>query len=378
MKKNIKAIYLIEFALLFLTILFYMLTKVVSSNIKSYLAITFLLMIFLPSIILFGFQTTKKYYSDYCDRLIITVLMIAGIIIYSMGLILGFTHGYNLTLKKIAYIVIPFIIIVFIEEIIRSIIVEHSHSKKLPMIFISIILALLQVALNTNYGVTMTNYDKFVLISVTVIPAFSESFLCTYLIYQSTIRTTVLYRLIVGLYMYVLPIVPNLGYYIYACVNIIVPFMIFNIINKDILREGSKKVLGKITRKIYTVPIIIFLIVLIILISGIFKYKLIAVASNSMNDIFYRGDSVILKYMDPEAIKKGDIIVFNHKGKVITHRVINIQKRNNKLFFTTKGDANTSIDSFITNEKDVLGRVDYIIKYIGYPTVWAKEFLERG
>ena len=119
MKKNIKAIYLIEFALLFLTILFYMLTKVVSSNIKSYLAITFLLMIFLPSIILFGFQTTKKYYSDYCDRLIITVLMIAGIIIYSMGLILGFTHGYNLTLKKIAYIVIP--------AIIKTVIIKRSQ-----------------------------------------------------------------------------------------------------------------------------------------------------------------------------------------------------------------------------------------------------------
>ena len=78
MKKNIKAIYLTEIALLILIILFYMLTKVVSSNIKSYLAITFLLIILIINIILFKIDHTKSYYSGYIRRTIITVLMVSG------------------------------------------------------------------------------------------------------------------------------------------------------------------------------------------------------------------------------------------------------------------------------------------------------------
>lgn len=378
MKKNIKAIYLIELALLFLTVIFYMLTKVVSGNIKSYLVITFLLIIVIPSIILFGFKVKKKYYTDYCNRKIITILMISGIIIYLLGLILGFTHGYQLTLKRLVYVFIPTIIIIILEEIIRNIVVENSHSRRLPMIIISLLLALVQIIVNINYGTINTNYDKFVLISITVFPTLATSFLCTYLSYQSNIKTTLFYRLISELYMYILPIIPNLGYYIYASVNIIIPFIIYYQINKDILQEESKKQLVKITRRIYTIPIMIVLVVLIYLISGIYKYKLMAVATNSMNDVFYRGDSVLIEYLTPDKIKEGDILVFTHKGRVITHRVVEIQKKNNQLFFNTKGDANPSIDKYITKEDEVIGKVDYVIKYIGFPTVWAKDILERG
>ena len=48
------------------------------------------------------------------------------------------------------------------------------------------------------------------------------------------------------------------------------------------------------------------------------------------------------------------------------------------MYFATKGDANEIADPYITPQEDVIGKVDYVVKYIGFPTVWTKELMERG
>ena len=40
--------------------------------------------------------------------------------------------------------------------------------------------------------------------------------------------------------------------------------------------------------------------------------------------------------------------------------------------------ANALIDEFITSEDEVIGKVDYVIKYIGFPTLWANELFRKG
>ena len=61
----------------------------------------------------------------------------------------------------------------------------------------------------------------------------------------------------------------------------------------------------------------------------------------------------------------------------MTHRIVEIWKRNDKYYFTTKGDNNNSVDGFKTSEDQVLGRVTSIYKYIGYPTVLINEFFGK-
>ena len=125
--------------------------------------------------------------------------------------------------------------------------------------------------------------------------------------------------------------------------------------------------------KIMVIPLIAFLLVIIFLVSGLFSYKMIAIGSDSMNPIYYRGDAVIYQKTDAQNIKKGDILVFEYNSSVITHRVVNIINNGGTLYFQTKGDNNEKADLELVNEDNVLGKVRYIVKYVGYPTVWLNE-----
>ena len=176
--------------------------------------------------------------------------------------------------------------------------------------------------------------------------------------------------------MYVLPIFPNLGEYIYAVITIIMPFVIFGNISK-LIKYNEKKDYNARTSLVYiiTTPIILVSLVVIVLASGIFRYKMIAIGSDSMNPAYYRGDAVIYdQKIKIEDIKKGDILVFSVGDKLITHRVVEIRPYNNdNLRFITKGDNNDSIDNFVVTSKDVRGVVIYYVKMIGKPSIWLKE-----
>ena len=101
-----------------------------------------------------------------------------------------------------------------------------------------------------------------------------------------------------------------------------------------------------------------------------------AIATGSMEPVYYRGDAIILEKVDPAIIEVGDILVYKASGGIITHRVIEISVDNGKRFFYTKGDNNETADNIRVLESDVKGVVRYIVKYIGYPTILLNELLE--
>ena len=55
---------------------------------------------------------------------------------------------------------------------------------------------------------------------------------------------------------------------------------------------------------------------------------------------------------------------------------MHILRYNEKVYFYTKGDANKSVDNFKINEEEVVGKVDLVVKYVGYPTLWIREVTE--
>ena len=196
--------------------------------------------------------------------------------------------------------------------------------------------------------------------------------------YKISMLPSMIYKLTIKLYIYLLPIIPNLGNYMYSVANIMLPFALYCVLNKIIIRyEKEKQKLRKINRIVFTIPITACLILLVLLISGIFKYKLIAIASNSMSPTYRRGDAVIYEKVNVKELKVGDILAFQKNNIVVTHRIVEIWKKNNTYYFTTKGDNNNAIDGTKTAEKDVLGRVQSSFKYLGYPTVLVSEFFGK-
>ena len=126
-----------------------------------------------------------------------------------------------------------------------------------------------------------------------------------------------------------------------------------------------------------TIPAMICLGIIIILASGISKYRMIAIASNSMVPIYAKGDTLIFEKIDKKLLQDDDIIVFKKDNILVAHRIIKTKEVSSKLYFYTKGDANNSADAEMVNEDDVLGIVRRVVKYIGFPTVWLNELFRR-
>lgn len=76
-------------------------------------------------------------------------------------------------------------------------------------------------------------------------------------------------------------------------------------------------------------------------------------------------DVVIVKGCKNDELKIGDIITFNRQEEIISHRIINIFKEENKLKIKTKGDNNEIEDNFILEEEDIIGKVCFKLKGIG-------------
>ncbi|MHA2315977.1 MAG: signal peptidase I [Candidatus Hermodarchaeia archaeon] len=103
---------------------------------------------------------------------------------------------------------------------------------------------------------------------------------------------------------------------------------------------------------------------------------LLAVESGSMEPVFYRGDLVIVRAVDPTTLVVGDIVIYNASslngasGDVpIVHRIIEIQDVGGELRFITRGDNNPWPDRYYRTEDDILAKVIGSVKYLGFVTL---------
>jgi signal peptidase I len=103
------------------------------------------------------------------------------------------------------------------------------------------------------------------------------------------------------------------------------------------------------------------------------NYKLMVVMSGSMEPSIRTGSVVVVQ---PKTdYQKGDVITFRDVAgsrSTVTHRIFEAKDGS----FLTKGDANNAPDSAEINKGQILGRVAFVIPFIGYPVSFAKT--QRG
>jgi len=152
--------------------------------------------------------------------------------------------------------------------------------------------------------------------------------------------------------------------------------------NKKVKQKPKRfnlKTLGKIA---YWAVIAFLIIVALGVVFSAFNipggYKLFTVQSGSMEPAIKVGSVVIIQ--PKENYKEEDIITFKKENErnvvnprtTTTHRVIEIKQEDNKTLYTTKGDANNSVDSTPVDKGLVLGKVSLAIPFLGYPISFAK------
>ena len=100
-------------------------------------------------------------------------------------------------------------------------------------------------------------------------------------------------------------------------------------------------------------------------------YSAYVIVSGSMEPIIKIKDAVLIKRVDPDKIKKGDVVTYRsmdemYYGILITHRVIDIKEENGKKVFITKGDHNETPDRSSVDGGQIYGKVVMRIPKIGY------------
>jgi signal peptidase I len=94
------------------------------------------------------------------------------------------------------------------------------------------------------------------------------------------------------------------------------------------------------------------------------------VMTGSMEPTIPTDALIVARQTDPEDLAVGDVISFysrdpNLSGSVNTHRILEIHRESDGLYFTTKGDANNVADQYITQESDIVGRVIFVSAGLG-------------
>ena len=135
---------------------------------------------------------------------------------------------------------------------------------------------------------------------------------------------------------------------------------------KRIKENKFLNVLAMLTKAVCT--FLIILVICVVFIQRISNnemtlggYSIYTVVSESMVPEYKVWDMVVVKKADPKTIKVGDDVVYLGKegtftNKIVTHRVIEIDKTSADIKFTTKGLANDIADPVIDDDQ-IYGKV---------------------
>ena len=328
--------------------------------------------------IFFGFEKDRHRFLKDVLMDVFIFLMVFFILYYLFGIIVSFSKpGNYYTVYGIKNYIIPIAISVILREFLRYHVLCKADGNRLVTGISVIMFILLDISTIIYYSNFSSNYDIFIFIALTLLPSVSSNIAFSYITLKVGYKPVMLYELVMSLYYYLIPIVPNPGNYISSVILLFLPmillYRIFTFFKKyrdeEVDREYKKYHYG------WLVLSGVITVILVYFTSGYFKYWAIAVASGSMSPTINKGDVVVIEKVDDDyhKIKKGDVLAFNYENVAIVHRIVNIVKDGNHYYFYTKGDANSNEDNFAIEEDMVIGVVHVRLPFIGIPTVWLNE-----
>ncbi len=368
--RNLK-LYLVELLLFIFIIVF----NTIFPN--NYILSVLIVALSIAAYLIFGFYKDNSYIKGNINRVVISCLLSFLIVIYAIGVFTGFGKTpYSFTISNIFKVILLEFVVIVSEEVLRYIIARNSYKSKLPIILYTLILCILNIIIEIN-GYNLADREMlFIFSSVVIVVVISREALCSYLTYKVSLVPSIIFKSVIVLYEFILPIIPKIGNYLYSVFNVLLVYLIFLFSSKIIkYSDKSDNYTKKVSRGVIYLPILAVLLFIIVLVSGIFKYKMIAIGSNSMIPVYERGDAVIYEKITADKVGIGDIIAFKKSGVIVTHRVVEVNKTTNYVF-KTKGDNNNVVDGFDVDASDILGKVVYKVKYIGYPTIWINDFFQ--
>ena len=321
----------------------------------------------------------KSYQKSRIKKEVIQYILIA-VIIYILtymisGLFITFGNNpYFTTVKGFLINLWMFGTVIISKEYIRYRLINnvYENDKKEIAILVSLIYIIIEIELNKYINTKITLLFALKDICQNLIPLIAKNVLYSYISMKSDWKPASIYELFTKLYLWLSPILPNAPWIIVAIIETTIPTILFFYIryaNSKNSEIKSRQEIENVNPK-NSIPLVVLVILVIWFTIGVFPIKPIAVASGSMEKELYVGDVVIVKKCNANDIVNGDIIQYQMKGYTVIHRVIEKKQKNGEYYFTTKGDNNPSEDKESVKEEQVLGKVIFKVKYLGYPAIW--------
>jgi len=103
----------------------------------------------------------------------------------------------------------------------------------------------------------------------------------------------------------------------------------------------------------------------------LFGFSLLRVSTDSMEPALSVGEVVLVKDVEPETLKIGDVITYRatkgpYKGDLITHQISKEPYEVDGIYyFTTRGIKPEAVDDAEVTDAQIRGKVMYYIPYVG-------------
>jgi len=379
MRKDKLKLYLFEIVIVLILFIALFLSSRISRLLLSGIILIFTL------IVRFSFKKKKIVNVVHKD---VTYLMIALAIVYVgffylMGL---FFYDFNKQMILFGFntlinFIIPLTVIIISSEVMRFTLISQDgkirirntsrdYSKTLAFIIMVLIDLIIYVGV---YDVAKLD-DFLALAGFIAFASISCNLYYNYYSKRFGMLGIIFYRLITILYVYIIPVIPDMYIYFRSFLRMLYPYLMFILMENTYGKTNFVSPYN--TRRKNAILItfaIIFMAGLTMLISCQFRYGVLVVGSGSMTGTINKGDALIYKSYNNDRIKKGEVIVFNYNNVKIVHRVVEKVNVNGEIRYFTKGDINKEYDPGYRTKKDIIGIKKLKIKYVGIPTLWLHE-----
>lgn len=378
MKKGYTKVLIIE---LIMTV-FLLFNSFIVNIFSNYILVLFLFLSLGLFKIFFDFEKDKHRNTNDIIIYLIIYLLIVFVIYYAIGLVTGYVRMPNYySAYGLFTFIVPTILIIIISEFLRYQLLRKSEGNLKLIVFTTILFILVDVSNAIYFSNFSSGYETLVFIGLTLLPSICKNIFSTYTSSRTGYKPAILLNLCMGLYRYLLPIIPNFNEYFQSMFSLIVltaiTFMIYKVLKKDLNEEDIDAKHSNRPMIVAYIFEVLIALVLVYFVSGYFQYYAIAIASNSMYPTFERGSVAIIKKIEENYsdLEIGDIIAYQYENRIIAHRIAKITEIDDIRYFYTKGDANKDIDNYVVTQDMIMGTINTYIPFIGYPTVLLNDLL---
>ena len=325
----------------------------------------------------------KRSIHSYNKRQVLLIVSVIAALYLMLYYLCGLEFGFALSPKGMVSLssfvkkIMPLALLTVSSEILRSVLL--AEKTKIVTVTSYAIGVASVIACAGGIPSFRSAYQLADFIGMALFPALTSNLLYTYLSKRYGALPNVFYRLILTLYVYLIPIQPDVPQILPAFVLLVLPLIVYTFI--DMLFEKKRKMATKRESKWRFVFPVVFgtlMIGVVMLVTCQFRFGILVIASDSMVGEISKGDAVVFEsYEDYGEIKENDVIVFEENNKQVVHRVVEIKTIDGQRQYITKGDANEGVDPGYRTDQQIVGVVRFKVLYIGYPSLWLRKIFVK-